>query len=223
MKGICLTACFVTLAAFSSYAAAASATAGAPVPPAKDRIDRAVNQLLERSDVYFHAGDFDSVRACYAVITDLDPNYVEGWQNYGWVLWSTLDRDDAAMRVFLRGLKYNPKPYELYFEIGELEYHRRHFLSAAQWLAKATDRDPPFSVWHMRAHCLEYAGEIVKAKALWRTIIKKYPKDLPAVANLKRLQEGRIHLNPVIGVEQPKREQPPQPERPVEPVDRDSI
>lgn len=196
------------------------------VMPPQQRIDRAVDQLLTQSDVFWHRGDFETVRACYAMITDLDPTYVEGWQNYGWVLWSTLSRDDAAMRVFQRGLAYNPNTYELYFEIGNLEYHRRHFLSAAQWLAKATDHKAPQMVWHMRAHCLEYAGEIGKAKAMWRTIISKYPKDPPAPINLKRLLEGRIHLNPVIGVEAPKRAAPPEPAapaRPSIPIDPNSI
>lgn len=183
------------------------------VPPASDRIDRAVNQLLVRSDVYWHDGDYDSVRACYAIITDLDPNYVEGWQNYGWLLWSALDNDDAAMRVFLRGLRYNPNTYELYFEIGNLEYHRRHFLGAAQWLAKATAHKAPFTVWHMRAHCLEYAGEVDKARALWAVIIAKFPKDAPALANQKRLKEGRIHLNPVVGVEPLKTNKPSLPDQ----------
>lgn len=203
------------------------APSAAAVPAAADRIDRAVNQLLVRTDVYWHAGDYDSVRACYAIITDLDPKYVEGWQNYGWLLWSAMDNDDAAMRVFLRGLRYNPAPYELYFEIGNLEYHRRHFLSAAQWLAKATARKAPFTVWHMRAHCLEYSGEVNKAKALWAAIILKFPKDTLAVINLKRLKEGRIHLNPVLGVEplkKPKNAPPTEPptDRTV-PVDPNSI
>jgi tetratricopeptide (TPR) repeat protein len=201
----------------------------ARVLPSHQRIDRAVDQLLTQTDVFWHRGDYDSVRACYAMITDLDPTYVEGWQNYGWVLWSTLSRDDAAMRVFLRGLAYNPNEYDLYFEIGNLEYHRRHFLSAAQWLAKATDRNAPQMVWHFRAHCLEYAGEIDKAKAMWRTIIRRFPNDAPAPANLKRLLEGRIHLNPVVGVEAPKRPAPPVnaaptvPSGPVSPVDPNSV
>jgi tetratricopeptide (TPR) repeat protein len=186
----------------------ATADRAATVPPAADRIDRAVNQLLVRSDVYWHAGDYDSVRACYAIITDLDPKYVEGWQNYGWIMWSALANDDAAMRVFLRGLRYNPGPYDLYFEIGNLEYHRRHFLSAAQWMAKATARKAPFGVWHMRAHCLEYAGQVEKAKALWAVIIRRFPNDPLAKTNLKRLKEGRIHLNPVIGVEALKSPKP---------------
>ena len=72
------------------------------------------------------------------------------------------------MRVFLRGIKYNPDQYDLYFEAGNLEYHRRRFLSAAAWMAKATERNAPWPNWNMRAHCLEYAGETQKAKALWK-------------------------------------------------------
>jgi tetratricopeptide (TPR) repeat protein len=189
--------------------AKSSSTKSKRVAPAAARIDRTVNQLLAQSDVFWHEGDFESVRWCYSVITDIDPKYVEGWQNYGWLLWSALDRDDAAMRVFLRGLEYNPEPYDLYFEIGNLEYHRRHFLSAAQWMAKATARKgAPFTAWHMRAHCLEYAGQTQKAKAVWKTIIAKFPDDPPAKINLKRLEEGRVRLNPVIGVEAPKTDKP---------------
>lgn len=202
---------------FAGPCQAARKAKPAHVLPVQQRIDRAVDQLLIQSDIFWHRGDFETVRSCYAMITDLDPTYVEGWQNYGWVLWSTLSRDDAAMRVFQRGLAYNPNVYDLYFEIGNLEYHRRHFLSAAQWLAKSTDRKAPQMVWHMRAHCLEYAGEIGKAKAMWRTIIAKFPEDPPAPINLKRLQEGRIHLNPIVGVEAPKRIGPPERVAPIEP------
>lgn len=172
-----------------------------PVPPAARRIDQAVNRLLEQADVYWHRGEYDNVRATYAIITDLDPSYVDGWQNYGWILWAGLQRDDAAMRVFLRGLEYHPDRWEMYFEIANLEYHQRHFRSAAEWLAKATDHKPPMYVWHMRAHCLEYAGEVNKSKAMWKRIIAMFPDDPPAPANLKRLEEGRIRRNPVVGVE----------------------
>jgi tetratricopeptide (TPR) repeat protein len=192
-----------------------------PVPPAGRRIDQAVNRLLEQADVYWHRGEYDNVRATYAIITDLDPDFLDGWQSYGWILWAGLQQDDAAMRVFQRGLAYHPDTWELYFEIGNLEYHRRHFLNAAEWFAKASGHKAPMYVWHMRAHCLEYAGEIDKAKAMWKTIIAKFPDDPPAPANLKRLEEGRIRRNPVIGVEVPKPDgtdqSAPEPEQPRSP------
>jgi tetratricopeptide (TPR) repeat protein len=167
------------------------------------RIQQGVNRLLEQADVYWHRGEYDNVRATYAILTDLDPTFLDGWQNYGWILWAGLQQDDAAMRVFQRGLEYHPDTWELYFEISNLEYHRRRFLSAAEWSAKATQHDAPMYVWHMRAHCLEYAGEIGKAKAMWKQIISKFPNDPPAPANLKRIEAGNIRRNPVAGVEVP--------------------
>jgi tetratricopeptide (TPR) repeat protein len=171
--------------------------------PAERRIQQGVNHLLEQADVYWHRGEYDNVRATYAILTDLDPTFLDGWQNYGWILWAGLQQDDAAMRVFQRGLEYHPDTWELYFEISNLEYHRRHFLSAAEWAAKATNHNAPMYVWHMRAHCLEYAGEIGKAKAMWKQIIAKFPNDPPAPANLKRIEQGNIRRNPVAGVEVP--------------------
>lgn len=181
------------------------------LPPASRRIDQAMNRLLERADAYWHRGEYDNVRATYAIITDLDPTYMEGWRNYGWIMWAGLQQDDAAMRVFQRGLAYHPDTWEMYFEIANLEYHRRHFLNAAEWLAKATDHKPPMYVWHMRAHCLEYAGEINKSKAMWKKIIAMFPDDPPAPLNLKRLEEGRIRRNPVIGVEPLEKGTPDEP------------
>jgi tetratricopeptide (TPR) repeat protein len=189
-----------------------------PLRPADERIQQATNRLLEQSDVYWHRGEYDNVRATYAIITDLNPAFLDAWQNYGWILWAGLDQDDAAMRVFQRGLEYHPDRWELYFEIANLERHRRRFLSAAEWTAKATNHDAPMYVWHMRAHCLEYAGEIEKSKAMWKTIIRKFPDDPPAPANLRRLEEGRIHTDPAIGVEPLDKDAPAEPAQEEEPV-----
>ncbi|HEY3269082.1 MAG TPA: hypothetical protein VGM37_19395 [Armatimonadota bacterium] len=218
IKSVLLGLCVISLGVTASAAKPERAPHLKPqsVKAADDRIDRAVNQLLVQSDVFWHAGDYESVRWCYSVITDLDPTYVEGWQNYGWLLWSGLDRDDAAMRVFMRGLKYNPNTYELYFEAGSLEYHRRRFLSAAEWLSKATARKAPFTVWHMRAHCLEYARQDQKAIALWKEIVRRFPKDDPAKLNLKRMLEGRFNRTPLLGVEEPKGNPSPRQRDPLE-------
>lgn len=192
--------------------------------PADERIDQAVRRLLQKADDFWHQGDYESVTSLYYVVTDLDPSYLEGWQNYGWLLWSGLERDDAAMRVFQRGLVYHPDAWELYFEIAYLEQHRGNYLSAAQWYAKATNHNPPRHVWHARAHALEYAGLVDRSKAVWKTIIAKYPDNAVAAANLQRLEEGRIRNKPFGAGQDPGPPAPRNTEADItDPVDPDSI
>ena len=183
-----------------------------------------MSRLLKKADDFWHEGDYEAVASTYYVITDLDPTYMEGWQNYGWLLWSGLQRDDAAMRVFRRGLEYHPDTWEMYFEIAYLEQHLGHYASAAQWYAKATNFDAPRYVWHARAHALEFAGMVDKSKAMWKTIIAKFPDNPVAPANLKRLEEGRIRTRPYGAQDHST---PPAPRTPdteiTEPVDPESI
>jgi len=207
-------------------------TASAPVirrkvAPAGDRIDQAVNRLLKQADVFWHEGNYEAVGQMYYIMTDLDPTYLEAWRDYGWLLWSGLQRDDAAMRVFQRGLAFHPDTWELYFEIGFLEQHKGQYLSAAQWYARAVGRNAPRHVWHARAHALEYAGLVDKSKATWRQIIAKFPDNPVAGQNLKRLEEGRVRKGPSMGLHTDQPPAPPDPdaappERPVRP-DPDSI
>lgn len=181
----------------------------AKLRPAEDRIEQAVNRLIKKADEFWHAGDYEAAGSQYYVITDLDPEYVEGWTTYGWLLWAGLKRHDAAMRVFKRGLEHHPDTWELYFEIAYLEQHLGHFLQAAQWYAKATQYNPPRYVWHARAHALEYAGLADKSKALWKTIIARFPDNPVASQNLKRLEEGRVRTRPNLGIHEDDAPVPP--------------
>lgn len=176
--------------------AAPSVPPRAVAPPAQQRIGKAVDALLREVDAFWHEGDYEGAARMYGIITELDPAEVEPWRDYGWLLWAGLRRDDDAMRVFQRGLRYHHDTWELYFEIGYLEQHKGDYLAAAQWYAKAMGRNAPRMVWHSRAHALEYAGLVDKSKALWREIIARFPDNPVAPLNLKRLEEGRVRKAP---------------------------
>lgn len=202
MKKLILLLSLPVLAALWSPAAPARTTPGKVIiPPPQERIDQTVDKMIGHIDEYWHEGKYEEIAVLFSVIVELDPHHIESWQNYGWLLWSGLSRKDEAESVFRRGIAVNPDAYELYFEMGNLEYHRRRFLSAAQWLAKATGRGAPWTVWHQRAHCLEYAGEREKCVALWREIVRRFPDNPTSKLNLRRVEEGRFRDEPTLGVE----------------------
>jgi len=179
------------------------------------RIDMALDKIITQIDVQWHAGDYDSVCSLYETALTLDPKYLDGWVTYGWFLWAACDRPEQAMKVLQQGLAHLPNEWQMYDGIGQLEYHRGRFLSAAQWAAKAIGRKAPWTAWHFRAHCLEYAGERVKCVALWKEIVKRFPDDGAAKLNLKRVNEGRFRKEPAIGVKPDPRS--PKPSRRAEP------
>jgi tetratricopeptide (TPR) repeat protein len=190
----------LTLVALGLVTLSAGATKPKPVLPAQDRIDAAVEALYKQSDVFFHEGDYESSLFCYDTIVALDPHDIEAWTNYGWLLWSGMDRREQSRKTLQQAIAYNPNDWEVYAEMGNLQYHYRDFLDAAAWFYKAMGRGAPWTVWHQRAHSLEYAGRRQQCVETWQKIVAKFPDDGAAKQNLKRVREGRFRTEPVIGV-----------------------
>lgn len=189
----------VLLSARSVWAAPAAKPP--PVPSPQARIDAGVERLLKQADVFWHDGDYDGVVFCYSLAVELDPRDVESWTTYGWFLWSAMSRREESRKVLSEAIRMNPDRWEVYAEMGNLQYHYRDFLGAAAWFAKAIGRGAPWTTWHQRAHSLEYAGRHRQCIETWRQIVEKFPKDEAAKLNLKRVKEGRFRKEPVMGVE----------------------
>lgn len=80
-----------------------------------------VNLLSTRIDQYWHKGDYESCIRLLKLQTTVDPQWLEGYDQAGWLLWS-MKRLDEAEKIYLEGIAKNPDSYRLYYELGHMYY-----------------------------------------------------------------------------------------------------
>lgn len=149
--------------------------------------------LWVRCDTFFHQGNYDAVVPIVRIVTWLDPKQIDVYDTGAWHLsynfTDSQERSDRryipASRALLReGIANNPNVFDLYFQLGWLNFHKvQDGELAVPWFTEANTRpriDPatglpgmrPQYVGHTLAHSFEKAGEFDKAIQQWRQNLK---------------------------------------------------
>jgi len=161
-----------------------------------------LNLLTVQADSYWHKGDYENCVRMLTLQTELDPHWLEPYDQAGWLLWS-MKRLEAAEEIYKRGIANNPDTYRLYFELGHMYYRtarpslyektgeesRRLFEKAAEQLYLAVRRPCPGNVDRLLAHALHQLGRYAEERQVLQNLLKKNPTDALAQRDLKRLQE----------------------------------
>lgn len=168
---------------------AASATnAGRALTQVDGITNRVVDALWVGVDRFWHDGDYNRIIALSRVIVEADPQFVDAYQNAGYILWSMGDSPGADAFLQL-GVARNPKRYDLYTEMGQHLFRTKRFRDALPYLQKgAAYKNAPAPAWATLAHCYERAGRLDNAIAAWRQVVKRFPSFPPGPSNLRRAE-----------------------------------
>lgn len=192
--------------------------------------------LWVRTDEFFHTGNYAAVVPMVRIVTWLDPHQIDVYDTGAWHLaYNFTDSQERSDRRYIptskalyrEGVDNNPNTYDLYFDLGWLNFNKiLDYPEAAVWFHKANQKpwmDPvtgtvkmrPQFVGHSLAHALEHAGDEDQAIAQWEQNIRdneryseKYPREagdrlMVTVAknNLTRLLEEKAQrekLQPTV-------------------------
>ena len=145
------------------------------------------NALINRTDFYWHHGDYPRIIALDRVVTEIDPQNIDVYGTGGWLMESDGDNVDAEAYYAL-GMQRNPTSSDAAFALALFYYNTlREYKKAEQVLTRSV-RDPDAGVldWKMLAHTYEAEGNYDKAVATWKHIQLDYPTTPALHSNLNR-------------------------------------
>jgi len=125
-----------TMAAAEGFKPMPAAEAERRVTESRDAL---TDMLWIGLDVYWHVGRWDDCMRLCKDITVIDPQFIEAYTSWAWMLWSA-DRDAEAIAVYEQALKDNPDSPDLYFEYGFYYRNRRKYGEAIPLLRKAAEK-----------------------------------------------------------------------------------
>ena len=156
--------------------------------------------LWVRTDEFFHSGNYEAIVPMVRIVTWLDPRQMDVYDTGSWHLaynfTDSQERSDpryipAATALLREGIRNNPNVYDLYFNLGWMNFQKiQDYPEAAKWFGqantkgsidpvtgdirppKAQIKDRPQFVGHSLAHSYEKQGKIDLAIAQWKQNIK---------------------------------------------------
>lgn len=132
------------------------------------------------------------------ITTDLDPHMIVAYQ-FGSVFLSQRPPQgagdpDAAVALVERGIKANPEDWQLYYNLGWIQYSERKDYAAASSAFERGSRVPGAhpSLKILSAAMAQHAGDISVARFLWKQIYNTTQDKMLRANAIKRLQALRV-------------------------------
>ena len=145
------------------------------------------NALINRTDFYWHHGDYPRIIALDRVITEIDPQNIDIYGTGGWLMESDGDNTNAEAYYAL-GMQRNPLRSDAAFSLAMFYYNTLHEYKQAERVLTHSVHDPDAGVldWKLLAHTYESEGNYDKAVATWKHIKHQYPTTPALQSNLNR-------------------------------------
>jgi tetratricopeptide (TPR) repeat protein len=148
-----------------------------------------VDELHEYMDNHWHRGEYNHILNLGKIAIAIDPTDKDVYANSGWLLWS-MDRDQEAVDLYLKGVKAMPKSFYMYDELGFYYMNRKKDIpTAIKYYEQAVDcKDVGTITLHMLANCYERTNQPDKALKIWERAAEN-PADAIAKTKVQRLQK----------------------------------
>lgn len=179
-----------------------SAAAQSKIPPESlDKLQNVLSdvrdQLWDKSDEFFHAGDYQRCIGILRLIAEIDPTDSEAYSVGAWLMYST-DKKAEGIAFLELGLKRNPKDFESYKNLGDYYFLLEDHKHAAFYYVKALEfPDCPKILLHALAHCYEELGQFQEAVETWERAAALEPNDPVVKNNLERVKKELADRKPV--------------------------
>ena len=182
----CCVACAVAglIAALVCVPGPAHSAAADPEATATAVLDQVVEGLWERSDRFFHHGDYETTTRINRLVVRMDPHFVEGLNTLAWLLRQGLNRPQEALALHHRAIQDNPERWDAFFDLGLFYFDTKNYPLAVHYFRRSVELAPLYK---------QLLGMPEKAAAMrfaWRAIVEK-SGDEPARRNLSDWRKRR--------------------------------
>lgn len=149
-----------------------------------DHID---NRFITQSDVWFELGEFPSCVALLKVQTGYSPDDYEMMTNLGWML-ENIERNDEARAVYRDFGTRHPKIADAMYALGLSYALKKEYAEAIKVLEPTLVNNPSPNTYRTLARSYEMLKKPLDAIRIWELELKKFPDELSAIANIKRVK-----------------------------------
>jgi tetratricopeptide (TPR) repeat protein len=185
--------CFaMTAEAQTTKKPAAAAAKKESLSQAVTQVDGITNDVVDKlwagTDTYWHHGDYYRIVSILRVCVEADPLFTEAYGNGAWLLWSLGDTLGAD-RFLKYGTAREPQLWDLEYEFGWHLYNTKRYADALPYLKRATANPKADAIaWKTLAHTYDKLGRFKESADAWRTVVRRFPKDVAGPSNLKRVE-----------------------------------
>lgn len=153
------------------------------------------DKLWERSDEFFHKGQYRRSISVLRLVAELDPADDQAYGVASWLMYS-LDEKDEGLAFLKLGLERNPDRYNMYEELAAYYTDLKDYKKAAEYYERATSfSDCPKIIWHALAHSYEKTGDLEKALKVWEHSAELEPGDPVVNNNLEKVKKQLAEKN----------------------------
>ncbi len=149
-----------------------------------DHID---NRFITQSDVWFELGEFPSCVALLKVQTGYSPDDYEMMTNLGWML-ENIERYGEARAVYLDFGTRHPKIGDAMFALGLSYSIKKEYAEVIRVLEPTLVNNPSPNTYRTLARSYEMLKKPLDAIRIWELELKRFPNELSAIANIKRVK-----------------------------------
>ena len=169
-------------------AAAKSETLAQAVAQVDGMTSDIVDKLWEGTDEFWHHGDYYRIVSLLRICVEADPKFTDAYGNAAYLLWSLGDTVGAD-RLLKYGTAREPQLWDLEYEFGRHLFTTKRYAAALPYLKRATTNAKSDALaWKTLAHTYDRLGRFKESADTWRAVVKRFPKDLAAPSNLKRVE-----------------------------------
>lgn len=149
-----------------------------------DHID---NRFVTQSDVWFELGEFPSCVSLLKVQAAASPDDYDLMTSLAWML-ENIDRYDDAQAVYLDFGTRHPKNGDAMYDLGRFYYQKKDYANTIKVLEPTLALNPGPNTYRTLARAYELSGKPNDAIRIWELELKRFPNELTAIANIKRVK-----------------------------------
>ena len=146
------------------------------------------DRVTQQSDVWFEEGDFPKSIHILEMQATYSPHDYEVVTNLGWMQ-ENVEEWDTALATYKTYLRNNPQDKDRALPEATYLFNRRRYAEVPPVLEPVIAGKPHPNNYRLLAHAYEKLKKYKDAKRIWVALIARDPRDLMAVANLKKVEK----------------------------------
>ncbi len=150
----------------------------------------ASDRLSTQIDAMFDDGDFPAVIQLLRVQAEMYPSDYEVWTNLGWMQ-ENVEAYDAALATYVRYKRQNPKDPDAALPEANYYFMKKLYAKVPPLMEPAIKGPCHANAFRILARSYEKQEMLGDAARVYKALIARDPNDLPAKANLRRI-EGKM-------------------------------